>query len=107
MTLNQLDHYLVTRMEELAGECDEALYETGATTLMCSPPVTYDAYARYELNARRADGATHDETVFVLLTMVTEGYAGIFRDGHGFYFEGHFRNIPDAFKTMHPASTNK
>ena len=88
MELNQLDFDLVTRMEALAGECDEAPYETGTTTLLCSPMVTYDAYARYELNARCPRGATHDETVTVLLDMVTEGYAGVFRDGHAFYFEG-------------------
>ena len=88
MTLNQLDYDLVTRMEALAGECDEAPYETDTTTLLCSPLVTYDVYARYELNARCPRGATHDETVVVLLDMVAEGYAGIFRDGTAFYFEG-------------------
>ena len=88
MMLNPLDYDLVTRMEALAGECDEAPYVSGTTTLMCSPMVTYDAYARYELNARCPRGATHDETVTVLLDMVTEGYAGVFRDGFAFYFEG-------------------
>ena len=88
MALNQLDFDLVTRMEALAGECDEAPYETGTTTLMCSPMVTYDAQARYELNARCPRGATHDETVTVLLEMVNDGYAGVFRDGSAFYFEG-------------------
>ena len=88
MTLNQLDYDLVTRMEALAGERDEAPYESGTTTLLCSPMVTYDAYARYELNARCPRGATHDETVAVLLDMVTEGYAGVFRDGYAFYFKG-------------------
>lgn len=88
MTLNPLDFERVTRMEALAGERDAAPYETGTTTLMCSPVVTYNAYARYELNARCPRGATHDETVTVLLDMVTEGYAGVFRDGFAFYFEG-------------------
>ena len=88
MTLNPLDYDLVTRMEALAGERDEAPYESGTTTLLCSPMVTYDAYARYELNARCPRGATHDETVAVLLDMVTEGYAGVFRDGYAFYFKG-------------------
>lgn len=88
MALNQLDFDLVTRMEELAGECDVAPYETGTTTLLCSPMVRYDANARYELNARCPRRATHDEVVTVLLDMVTEGYAGVFRDGSTFYFEG-------------------
>ena len=87
MTLNPLDYDLVTRMEALASP-SFAFDESGTTTLMCSPMVTYDAYARYELNARCPRGATHDETVTVLLDMVTEGYAGCFRDGHAFYFEG-------------------
>ena len=88
MTLNQLDFDLVTRMEALAGECDVVPYEAGTTTLLCSPMVTYDANARYELNARCPRRATHDEVVTVLLDMVTEGYAGVFRDGDTFYFEG-------------------
>ena len=88
MTPNPLDFDLVARMEALAGERDESPYESGTTTLLCSPMVTYDAYARYELNARCPRGATHDETVTVLLEMVNEGYAGVFRDGYAFYFEG-------------------
>lgn len=87
MTLNPLDFDLVTRMRALAGP-SFAFDDHGTTTLMCSPMVTYDANARYELNARCPRGATHDETVTVLLDMVTEGYAGVFRDGHAFYFEG-------------------
>ena len=88
MELNQLDFDLVTRMEALAGECDEAPHETGTTTLLCSPRVTYDAYARYELNERYFRGATHDETTRVLLEMVIDGVVEVFKDGDGFYFEG-------------------
>lgn len=87
MALNQLDFDLVTRMEALAGP-SFAFDPHGTTSLLCTPMVTYDAAARYELNTRCPRGATHDETITVLLDMVAEGVAGVFRDGRSFYFEG-------------------
>ena len=87
MELNQLAPALVSRMEALAGP-SFAFDDSGTTTLLCRPMVTYDRTARFELNARCPRGATHDEIVTVLLEMVNDGYAGVFRDGHAFYFEG-------------------
>ena len=88
MELNRLSPDLVERMEGLAGP-SFAFDEYGTTTLMCRPMVTYDQNARFELNARCPRGATHDETVAVLLEMVNDGLAGVHHDGAGFYFEGH------------------
>ena len=85
---NPLELELVARMEALAGERDEMPYEDGTTTLMCEPVVAYDAQARYELSSRCPRGVTYDELVIVLLEMVNDGYASVFRDGHAFYFEG-------------------
>lgn len=87
LNLYQLPDELVACMESLAGP-SFAFDDHCTTSLLCTPMVTYDAAARYELNARCPRGATHDETVTVLLDMVTEGAAGVFHDGHGFYFEG-------------------
>lgn len=85
--LAKLPAPLLSKLMEKAGP-SFAFDDTNTTTLMCSPMVTFDAFAREALKARNALNLRHAEVINVLLELEHQGRVILHRDGRNYYFQG-------------------
>lgn len=85
--LSKLPSPLLAKLMEKAGP-NFAFDASNTTTLMCSPLVTFDAYARQLLKARDALTRTNVEIIQILLELEHQGRVILYRDGRNYFFQG-------------------